>query len=433
MAKNEFKYLSLFKDYIFQLNGEEIVKLIKQIERKSCTAREMDFSKSLILVIGNLDEAFEMSGMVSADHDPDRFYEETKKITFSKIKEGLKERFRMEEISRLGNIHLIYPALNSQVFRKFIDKELKEIARRFYKSFECSLEFSALVKDTLFEEGVTASQGFRPLRSTIGYLIESSLSNLFQKMTFDSPQKVLVDMEEDDLVVKVHGIVEGRKTLHLPIRDSKRKKLAPQTLAITAVHEAGHALVYAAVFGKLPKMTTVTSSDYFSGGFVEGESMLDFDTYELIIRDIAVKMAGKKAEELVFGADHQITFGCKNDVQLATRILLEAVRSGVLPNLDVFFENPIHGNGRYLPETSNEMDWVKAHLEKGSQMAGKILKENPGAYRTLIKILLNKKTLNSTELSSALIEQGVNLEQILSSFPPLPDYKSRLEIFLSLD
>ena len=433
LVKEEFKFLPLFKDYIFQLDGEEILKLARKIEKKSCSSREMDFSKSLILVVGNLDEAFDMSHFVSADHNPDNFYLESKKITFSKIKEGLKERFRMEEIARLGNIHLIYPALNSQVFREFIDKELKEISARFNKSINCSLEYSASVKNTLFEEGVTASQGFRPLRSTIRYLIESSLASIFYKMTFDYPQQALVDMEEDELIVKINGIVEGRKTLHLPIRESKRKKMAPQTLAITAVHEAGHALVYAAVFGKLPKMTTITSSDYFSGGFVEGESMLDFDTYELIIRNIAVKMAGKKAEELVFGSDNQITFGCEDDVKSATRILVDAVRSGVLSNLDVFFENPIHGTGKYLPETNNEMDWVKAQLEKGNQVAEKILNENLGTYRELIKILLSKKTLNSDELGEALIEQGVNLQQILDSYPPLPDYKTKLENFLSFN
>jgi hypothetical protein len=120
-------------------------------------------------------------------------------------------------------------------------------------------------------------------------------------------------------------------------------------------------------------------------------------------------------------------------VKSATRILVDAVRSGVLSNLDVFFENPIHGTGKYLPETNNEMNWVKAQLELGNQMAEKILNENLGTYRKLIKILLSKKTLNSDELGEALIDQGVNLQQILDSYPPLPDYKSKLENFLSFN
>ncbi len=430
-VKAEFKYKSLFRDYIFQLNGEEILNLVKQLEIKYCAAREIDFSKSLILVIGNLDEAFDMSDHVSADVDPDFFYRESKKITFSKIKEGLKERFRMEEIARLGNIHLIYPALSSDVFREFIDTELLEIGERFGHVFGCSVEFSESVKTMLFEEGVTASQGFRPLRSTIRYLIESSLANLFQQIVFDTPQRVFVDMDGEDLVVKVHGMVEGRKTLHLPVRYAKRKKMDPQSLAITAVHEAGHALVYSVVFGKVPKMTTITSSDHNSGGFVAGESQLEFDTYDLVMRDIIVRMAGKKAEELVFGKDHQITFGCKYDMQTATRILLDAVRSGVLPEMDLYFENPIHGNGRFLPETNNEIDLVKAQLEKASQQAEKTLKENLEIFQTLITLLLAKKSLNAAELTEELIQAGVNLTQLLQAYPKPMDYSAKLKSFIA--
>lgn len=433
LVKPEFKYKSLFNDYIFQLNGEEILKLVVQIEKKSCVAQAMDFSKSLILVIGNLDEAFDMSANVSADYDPDLFYEESKKITFSKIKEGLKDRFRMEEIARLGNIHLIYPSLSSQVFRDFINKELKEIAVKFQNFFGFSIEFSSAVKNMLFEEGVTATQGFRPLRSTISYLIESSLAILFQKTIFNPSQRVIVDLQGDDLLIMSNGLVEGRKTLYLPVREAKRKKMNSEALAITAVHEAGHILVYGAVFGKLPKFATITSSDFYTGGFVAGDSILDFDSYDMIIREIIVKMAGKKAEELVFGKEHQITFGCKNDIRSSTRILVDAVRSGVLSGVDMFFENPTHGFGNYLPETAVELTWVKEELEKASKEAERILKENQITYQIIIKVLLDKMTVSSTELSEELTKAGANLQQLFQAYPLPVDFISKLESFLETD
>jgi ATP-dependent Zn protease len=144
-------------------------------------------------------------------------------------------------------------------------------------------------------------------------------------------------------------------------------------------------------------------------------------------------MAGKKAEELVFGKDHQISFGCKQDIQTATRIFLDAVRSGVLPGLDVYFESPVHGSGRHLPETTNEIDFVKAELEKASQQAENILKENLGIYQSFIKILLDKKTVTEAELTAELIQAGVNLHQLFETYPKPIDYRAKLKSFLYPD
>lgn len=429
-VQSEFRFKSMLRDFLFQLDGHEILAFLKRIEKKYSVAQSLDFSKALIFVIGNLDEAFDMSGEVSADDDPDLFHEESKKITFSRIKEALKDRFRMEEISRLGNIHLIYPAFNSQFFKDFIAKELTEIRKRFKKTFGCHLEFREDVEQMLFEEGVTASQGFRPLRSSIRYLIESTLANIFQNAFFDQEKKLFVQMDGDDLILTQNGIEAGRKRLHLPVREAKRKKLGPQTAAITAVHEIGHALVYSVVFGRFPKMVTLTSSDYFSGGYVQGESFLDFDSYEIILRDTAVKMAGKKAEELVFGKDHQISFGCISDLKSATRALVNVVRSGVLPDFDRALENAIHGTGNFLPESSEEINWVKEQLEKGSKIASQILEENREVFRKMIQILLDRKTLDQSRLAEALTAEGVDIDRMLNSYPPLPDYKMRLDEFL---
>ena len=51
----------------------------------------------------------------------------------------------------------------------------------------------------------------------------------------------------------------------------------------------------------------------------------------------------------------------------------------------------------------------------------------------LIQILLKKRTLTQEGLGEALIEDGVAIHQLLNSYPPLPDYKARLEDFLNKD
>lgn len=429
--KAEFRLKAMLREFLSQLDGKEILDYVKKVESKNTVDRSLDFSKALIFVIGNLDEAYFMSGEVSAEDDPDFFHEQSKKITFSTIKEALKERFRMEEIARLGNIHLIYPAFSSQFFKNFIKKELLQIHKRFKKAFGCNLEFSNEVAEMLFEEGVTASQGFRPLRSSIQFLVESTVINLFQKSIIDYTKEVFVDMEGDDLVLYQCGMEVTRKSVHLPVRKAKRMKLEPQTTAVIATHEAGHALVYAAVFGKLPKKVTITSSDHSTGGYVETECTYDFDNFEILSREIAVKMAGKKAEELVFGNDHQSTFGCTHDVYSATKTLIKVIRAGVLPDINWALENPIHGSGNLIPESEKEMTWVKKELEKGSRLASQILEAHQDIFKKLIQILLKKRTLTQEGLGEALIDEGVAIHQLLNSYPPLPDYKARLEDFLN--
>lgn len=433
LVRPEFKFKAEFREFLFQMDGKELLEFLKKTEKKTTIDRHLNLSKSLIFVIGNLDEAFELSREMSADYDPDYFHNETKKITFSKIKDGLSERFRMEEISRLGNIHLIYPAFNSDFFKNFIEKELMEISHRFKKTFGFTTTFNESVKDMIFEEGVTPSQGFRPLRSSIRYLIESSVTNLISQTTIHQGSNVLIDMEGEALILLVDDKIEAKKHLYLPVREAKRKKMTPQKMAVTAAHEAGHALVYAVMNGRLPNMVTIATSNYNDGGFIAGESNAEFESYETVIRDAAIKMAGKKAEELVFGTDQDISFGCHTDIAMATRILLDAIRSGGISGKDAFFENPIHSRGWHLPETTTETDWVQDKLEYAANLAKKVLEENLESYCCFVKVILEKKTLKEEELAEALIQEGVPVHHLLTYYPPLKNYAATLDQFVQVN
>jgi cell division protease FtsH len=420
------------RDYIFQMDGPEILDFVKKVEKSACMSKEMDFSKSLIFVIGNLDEAYEMSNWVSADHDPDILFHESEKITFSTVKEALKGRFRMEEIARLGNIHLIYPALSRKVYQDFIEKELEDVRQRFLDSYRCSLSFSTSIKVMLFEEGVVPTQGFRPLRSSIRYLIESSLVDILQARFYDYDSKLEVDMKGDYLILSYESHELRRKKLHLPVREAKRKKLSPQNMAITAVHEAGHTLVYCILWGRLPKIVTIASSDYNSGGFVEGEFLSDFENLDQLLRDIAVKLAGKKAEEMVFGKEN-ITGGCESDVKTATIRLLNAYRNGTFAQYDAAFESKNKGSGKLLEESSESEKWVMDNLEKAGQLAEELLLlENKKNFKSIIEILLEQKYLSAPALADALYAKDIDVFSLLNSYPSVMNFDRELEHFLKI-
>lgn len=428
-VKSEFKYKTELKRHFHQLNGRELIDFIRKVERSFCSTKEINLSKSLILVIGNLDEAYSMSREVSADQNPDTLHQESQKITFSTIKEALKERFRMEEISRLGNVHLIYPAFNSAFFREFISKELGDVALRFQPIFPGRLTFTPAVQDMLFEEGVTAAQGFRPLRSSIRLLVESSLVTLIQDAGFPQQEALTVDIQGDSLVLREGERILSQKLLHLPVRDAKRKKRNFETMAITSVHEAGHALIYSLLRGKLPKKVSITSSDAYTLGFVEGERLSNFASYDSILRDVAIRLAGKKAEHLVFGLE-SITTGSEHDTEMATRKLLELVRSGTLHFHDLALESQYRGEGDLLFDTALEKEWVREHMEKAGNLALELLETHAHPFRVLIRLLREHLTLDASGLEASLTGAGIDVAALLTSYPAALDYRKRLEEYM---
>ena len=429
LAIREFPFRSQFKDFLLQMNGREMIEYIKKLEKKSMLSQELDFSKFLIIVIGNLDEAYEMSNVISADNDPDIMYEASKRINFSMIKDALSHRFRMEEISRLGNIHIIYPSLNSQVYRSFIQKELENINQRFLESFGCRLKFTDQVKKVLFEEGVVAAQGFRPLRSSIRYLIDANVLELLQQTLEISDKDFLVDMVEDTMQIIEAGEILYRKQLHLPVRDAKLRKQDTEYSAIIAVHEAGHALIYMLLQHYLPKVVSIVSTDQGTGGYMGIKNSHKFFNKEILTREAAVCLAGKKAEELVFGKEN-ITEGAEHDVSFATRMLLQAYRSGCISQKTATYESSARGSGQLLPEDQKSRLWVEEQLEKSYALAGELMAHHLEALQALVDLLLEKRTIDTQELMIGLAERGIDYNQLLEAYPKTFHYKKRLKEFL---
>lgn len=130
-TKSFFEDREAFEDYLNSLNAVQLMDYIDDLLLFVGSDKEIDCSKSLIFVLGNLDEAYQMSHIFSPDIDADTFHKESLKITVPKIKKALKRRLRNEQIARLGNTHIIYPALNQKAYQQIVAKELDAIDKRF--------------------------------------------------------------------------------------------------------------------------------------------------------------------------------------------------------------------------------------------------------------------------------------------------------------
>ncbi len=302
----------------------ELAEFLK-VARKSMTAmKEMNCNKSLIFILGNLDEAFRVEGDINPDIDADVFYDRTSKVTITDIKDALKERFRAEQIARFGNSIIKYPTLKKSDFEKIIHKETSRVCSEFQKSAGYKVTIMPEVYNLLYSEGVYPVQGVRPVFTTIGTIFTPLFSDIV--INFSEVEEITLDIKNPEEGYKVPEktvVISSKKgkTVERPIEltlGALRKPESRKTRFINAVHETGHAIMMSYLTGKLPLSIVAVSSD--SGGFCitydpdktgEIKSRNDIDT------SVMISLGGYCAENLVFPDSGMRLLGSGNDIREA--------------------------------------------------------------------------------------------------------------------
>ena len=90
--------------------------------RRDSSRWETDYSRLLIFVTGNLDELYDhlAEAVEDCDTDADVFHARSRKLSVINVKNALGQRFRPEQIARLGNNHFIYPSLSRASYQRLI-------------------------------------------------------------------------------------------------------------------------------------------------------------------------------------------------------------------------------------------------------------------------------------------------------------------------
>ncbi len=85
------------------LSFERAMEQMMTARRSKRVYEPIDCSKCLVIISGNLDEAFTMAAeSAEADIDPDIFHAFTSKITIVDVKQALIRRFKPEQVARFG-------------------------------------------------------------------------------------------------------------------------------------------------------------------------------------------------------------------------------------------------------------------------------------------------------------------------------------------
>jgi hypothetical protein len=325
-AQNLKKMLSLEDEVVdlAEMNRLQMLERIVDAKKKKRIYEPIDHSKTLILISGNLDEAFQMASQTSeSDIDADIFHAFTKKITQVDVKNALSRRFRPEQVARFGNIHLIYTSLRKSNFEILIGKEIDKIVARTKEKFGITLAISDNLHKLIYRNGVFPVQGVRPVFSSITDILETNLSKLMFEALLDDQTKVSIDYNFDKQVILGKY---GKKELKIPYVgriDKIRQGNIEDVVSNVSVHEAGHAVAYVLLFGLAPLQLKSKVASSYAGGFTFPHQI--YETKENLVKKITVYLAGGIAEELVFG-DKNATVGRSHDREQATVLAMEYIR-----------------------------------------------------------------------------------------------------------
>lgn len=318
-------------DKIKTFSFQELYQFVHESMTHEGALKLMDLSKSLIFIIGNLDEAYYMSSVINPDISANDFHKETLKITISDVKTALQNRFRNEQVARLGNSHIVYPSFDEKNYIKFIEMKLNLVKDFIKDKFGYIIEFHQSVTDIVYKEGVFPTQGVRPVLTTIGNLIESYASKLLTDLIEEelTPQKIEWKYEDEKYVIKVYVknklVFEKKYLVNLKV-NSLRKSKNDDTQSHIAVHEAGHAIIAALATHILPELIVTQTVDNGSAGFCQIRRPEGLFTKKLTRQEIMIALGGFLAEKMIFGED-QTSTGVSEDIVRASSLANEAIKN----------------------------------------------------------------------------------------------------------
>ena len=223
-------------------------------------------------------------------------------------------------------------------------------------------------------------------------------------LTARNSGQVIDDVALDEAIDRVIAGPQKRTRL----MDDLEKK-------ITAYHEAGHALVAAALPGNDPvhKITIMPRGRALGYTMVLPDQDKYSTTRSQMLNQLAYMLGGRAAEELIF---HDPTTGASNDIEKATAVAramvtqygmterLGAIRYGQEQN-EVFLGRDMGHIRDYSEEVAAAIDEeVRAFIETAHQEAYDVLVANRDVLDAMVLALLDRETLDKAEIEEVFAE-----------------------------
>lgn len=414
----------------------EFKTTLEEISSIVCSPKVLDCSKSIVFIIGNLDEAFQVEGDINPDMNADIFNDITSKVTIHDIKESLGSRFRAEQVARLGNNLIKYPTLRSNHFKQIIEKELAAIFEKFEKENNIKIKYGEDIINLAYSEGVFPTQGVRPIFTTISSLLTPILSDILLNLP-EKEKEVTISVKSEypkelgyrvpDVEIKLEYPLGKEIQIHLPLQlgalrypKSKKRRFS------TSVHEVGHAILSCWCTGVVPVNIVSVSTD--DGGFCDNynpKNTREIPNKEDVKSKIMICQAGYLAERLVFGdptndsspKNDKILLGSGSDLLTGWSYLAQsAYRDG-------FLELNLYGNisaqttpsypvpGGYQLEDKRVQEAINLTWEECKKEVERILTQEKQLLKKAALVLSEKGCIEKNEFEKLISLYGNKLNE----------------------
>ena len=305
---------------------DEIQDRLRAFRESGQQQWETDYSRLLVFVCGNLDEAYQdvATSVDDCDSDADIFHALTSKLSVIDVKKALNKRFKPEQVARLGNEHVIYPSLSRRAYEQLIEQGCARYARETAARCGLRFELAASVREQIYANGVFPAQGTRPLFSSLHAILGAGLA-----------KAALWALEQGAAPGEAVGLTADGRSLVAHWRGQSQAIAAPFEInrlrqrsnadfrALLAVHEAGHGLVHALLFGRAPQEIKIHVAS-FEGGYNAYSSRKVWSRRNML-DSICTGLAGRAAELLVFGVEMSSS-GAESDLRKATETAARMLR-----------------------------------------------------------------------------------------------------------
>lgn len=414
---------------ILTKSSDELLSMLESYLSSKQIFDQISISGALVIIGGNLDSLYSMSSLTSeAEVDADIFYDQTTKLSIVDVKNSLRQFFRPEQISRLGNSHIIYPSLRRQDFQNLIRRRLNQVEQSVKHESGLSIHFDHSITDLVYQNGVFPTQGVRPVFSAIFEIIVSRLGEWLLLATKGNHNSLKVAYDEISRQFMLEFLGDQTALLTQSFiasldRVRSGKSIDEQTLV--AVHEAGHAIVYALLFGLSPLQLKSRLASFDKEGFTFPHK-IEFSRHNLE-KQLQVLVAGYLAEELVFGQDH-VSAGHQADIERATTLVSFAIRQLNYGEVMGKVVSPFSADAsNYQTDIDNSNKEISRYLEKAVSQVTTLLSNNIDFLMSVANALVIEGFLTPEEFIQIAKQNSLDCQQQSESWVVMAGYHNILK------
>jgi len=384
------------------------------------------YKKMLIIISGNLDEAYKMANNVSdSDLDADFYHDMSKRITVVNIKDALRKRFKPEQIARLGNSHILYPSLSRDNYYKIIALKCKEINDVVYKTTGISITLDSSVYDVIYNNGVFPTQGVRPLLSTITNMLSTAFPTFIFDCLINKVNHIKVYVEKNIMSADILGKVIS---IEIPVvLDAIRAGITNDEKHVVAVHELGHAVVYGLLYGVAPRQVCLNTTSPFTNGFIlPHEALINKD---MLLKKVQILLAGRVAEEIVFGNKYS-SIGAQNDIHMATACIWSYIAKLGFDGF-VGAVSQKNDDGNIFDQTIVSAK-CEEMMKEAKVSTNELLSRNIPLFKRMLSYALSTGEMSGNDIVRFFGEFGIALGTVDDGDQLDSDYKGMTEKFLEV-